>query len=355
MKSVNVLFVSCNGIEDKSIGGPKGTIRNYECMSKYGKITNFHIVKKTNVDSFIALIEGYYPPMDEAYIKQIEKIIEEQKIDIVFFDQSFYGNFVERCKKKGCKTIVFCHNCEVDYNKIRFTNTNNYLKKRLYTNSVIRNERKTIRSSDVVITFNERDSKRINELYNRQADYIIPLGLSDKCTGKACSQIQHDVLIFSPVTEANLYGVRWFVNNVSEQINGKILIAGRGFDEYSDELSRKNVEIKGYVKDIEDVYLSARIVAIPQFIGAGMKVKTAEALMFGKEIVGTREAFEGYDEEILDVASLCNTSEEFVIAINARINNNTSYSARAREIYLNRYSISAGNKVFNRIIQEIDV
>ncbi len=33
----------------------------------------------------------------------------------------------------------------------------------------------------------------------------------------------------------------------------------------------------------------------PIFVGGGMKVKTCEALMYGKNIIGTSESFEGYD------------------------------------------------------------
>lgn len=34
---------------------------------------------------------------------------------------------------------------------------------------------------------------------------------------------------------------------------------------------------------------------MPIFSGSGMKVKTAEALMYGKFLIGTKEAFEGYE------------------------------------------------------------
>ncbi len=353
MSDINVLFISCNGIDDKSIGGPKGTIRNYECMSIYGEITNFHIVKKSNYNSAVSLIEGYYPPMDNAYYREIENIIENKEINIAFFDQSFYGDYVKRCKKKGCKTIVFCHNCEADYNEVRFTNTANIVKKRLYSKRIVKNERQSIQSSDVVVTFSERDANRIKELYGRRADFIIPLGLLDKYTGNKKTEIKYDVLVFSPVTEANLYGVRWFVNNVAHKINGKVLIAGNGFEQYSKELSRDNVDIIGYVDDIEEVYMSARMVAIPQFIGAGMKVKTAEALMFGKEIIGTKEAFEGYDDDIYNVSSLCNTSDEFIKAINKRIEMQISSNETARQLYLDKYSINAGNRAFDEIIKEL--
>jgi len=35
-------------------------------------------------------------------------------------------------------------------------------------------------------------------------------------------------------------------------------------------------------------------VILPIISGSGMKTKTAEALMYGKSIIGIKEAFEGY-------------------------------------------------------------
>lgn len=42
-----------------------------------------------------------------------------------------------------------------------------------------------------------------------------------------------------------------------------------------------------------------------------MKTKTAEALMYGKTIIGTKEAFEGYvlDEKAM---KLCSNAQEFI-------------------------------------------
>ena len=47
-----------------------------------------------------------------------------------------------------------------------------------------------------------------------------------------------------------------------------------------------------------------------------MKVKTAEALMFGKPIIGTDEALEGYDVERQRSVFRCNSSQDFINAIN---------------------------------------
>ena len=58
-----------------------------------------------------------------------------------------------------------------------------------------------------------------------------------------------------------------------------------------------------------------KVVIAPIFDGSGMKTKVAEALMYGKRIIGTREAFSGYEDIAEEVGWVCNTKEEFVAAL----------------------------------------
>ena len=48
-----------------------------------------------------------------------------------------------------------------------------------------------------------------------------------------------------------------------------------------------------------------------------MKTKVAEALMFGKKIVGTPEAFSGYEDIAERAGWVCSTADEFVQAMEA--------------------------------------
>lgn len=53
----------------------------------------------------------------------------------------------------------------------------------------------------------------------------------------------------------------------------------------------------------EYIYNADFLIA-PIFEGSGMKLKTAEALMYGKTVFGTTEAFEGYDVDYEQVGGL---------------------------------------------------
>ena len=97
------------------------------------------------------------------------------------------------------------------------------------------------------------------------------------------------------------------------------------------------VHIYGFVVDLSDFYYRAKIVISPIHVGGGMKTKTAEALMYGKTILGSSEAFEGY--EIDDRCMiLCNTADEYIDNIRKLRNSTSRLNILSRNLFLKKYS-----------------
>ena len=74
-----------------------------------------------------------------------------------------------------------------------------------------------------------------------------------------------------------------------------------------------------------------------------MKTKTAEALMYGMPILGTVEAFMGYDFDYNEVGLCANSAEEMVmflkeISIKRRLL--IEYSKKSRDFFLKYYSFN---------------
>ena len=87
------------------------------------------------------------------------------------------------------------------------------------------------------------------------------------------------------------------------------------FEKYSDK-----VHTIGTVSSLKEWYVDADLVVAPIFEGGGMKVKTAEALSYGKHFIGCTESLEGYWEDMPDVIRdekvfKCDTPQEFAKAI----------------------------------------
>ena len=110
------------------------------------------------------------------------------------------------------------------------------------------------------------------------------------------------------------------------------------------------VEIYGFVNDLSDYYKRARIIVSPIFHGGGMKTKTAEALMYGKYIIATDEALEGYKFEQRCMAR-CNTVSEFVAAINDFKDDNSQIIPSARQLFQDLYSYSSSVIVIKNLLK----
>lgn len=112
-----------------------------------------------------------------------------------------------------------------------------------------------------------------------------------------------------------------------------------------------DVEVIGSVPDLTPYINEADIMILPIFKGSGMKVKTCESLMFGKNILGTDEAFEGYDADYDRIGGKCNTADDFIGKINDFITSpRPRFNTYSRQLYLERYSESTLSEKMRKVL-----
>lgn len=111
------------------------------------------------------------------------------------------------------------------------------------------------------------------------------------------------------------------------------------------------VEVVATADNLVPWHLGASSVIAPIFDGSGMKTKVAEALMYGKTVIGTPEAFSGC-ENVADRAGwVCSTADEFVAAINCAVEEiDNSFDPKLRAIYEETYSFCAGVNRLGKIL-----
>ena len=151
---------------------------------------------------------------------------------------------------------------------------------------------------------------------------------------------------------ANYFGIKWFSENVCPYINVPILVVGKGFERLKEEFQNTpNLSIIGEVPDLAPYYNYATFIVSPIFDGSGMKTKTAEALMYGKWIIGTSEAFEGY-KIINGITGLfCDSKEDFITAINNY--KGERYIPSVRQLFKANYSLDVITERLNSIILKL--
>lgn len=98
----------------------------------------------------------------------------------------------------------------------------------------------------------------------------------------------------------NVDALRWFVDEVLPLVRRKVPWARVGVTGASPpynvrDLASDGVAILGFVEDLRELYGSARAVIAPIRFGAGVKLKTVEALEYGVPTVATTVGAEGID------------------------------------------------------------
>ncbi len=349
-------------IQERNDGGKKCSYRNYELFQQvFGKenvylcmLTNKyfdceeHIIRmlsyKTIIDRTVNILGGnlFTSAVNE---NKIVDLIEEHAIDIVVFERSMYGSIIKKIKKRNlhCRIWVFVHNIEKNY----FENKVKHQSKLFYLPflKIAKSEKETFEYTDYIITLTHRDSDLLEEYYGRKGDLILPMTFSD-CFDISKYKNNHDIkskqiIFIGTMFPPNFDGIKWFVDNVMPELpEYNLQIIGKNFELKKSELERENVTIIGTVESLEEYYYADNIMVMPIFYGDGMKIKTAEAMMYGKTILASDEALEGYDVENVKGIFRCNDKNEFVATIKRIFSGNDyQYREEVRSLFLKSYCL----------------
>lgn len=367
-----ILFVSSRLEKERKNGAYLVAKRNLDNLKSIFK--NIQIYKVSQKNIFFRIISiCMFNRLESSSIKVEREILEKikkNKYTIIFLDGSGYGYLSEKIKKNfpNIKIIVFCHDINFYLYSSIISEERNFLrklkaKKEKYNSEI--NENKVFKNADKIITLNKRDTKLLKDKYGYDTSKEIGITFEDTEVKniKYDNLINNDfILLFVGVANfiPNISGLEFFIQNVLPAINVKLFVVGKGMEKYRKDFEKANEKIKviGTVENIEEYYLKADAVVAPIFIGGGMKVKTGEALMYGKSIFGTIEAFQGYEIDYEKIGGVCNTAEEFIEKINNYIrywknNGRPKMNNYANEIFIKKYSYNFSIKKFKKLFDEL--
>ena len=355
--SLPSVMLITNSLENSPSGGREMLCKlNYDVLMEiYGDRLTVLELSKNPIRGFKSAVNAFRGYIDGINSETIDFALHEigtKNIEKIFVDGSNFGEIVRAIKARFPKVQIFTffHNVEARFfwGSFRQNKTAHALAVAMVNYLA---ERKSVRCSDNIISLSERDSRLLYKLYGRAATHVSPMALQDKLplgasqtVGQPAGQAHKKFALFvGGVFYANRAGITWFVKHVVPRIDMKICIVGRGFEEFRGELEvAGKVEVVGAVDDLAEWYLKSHFVIAPIFDGSGMKTKVAEALMFGKKIIGTPEAFSGY-EDVADRAGWeCATADDFVAAIGC-VNGEVvpSFDPELRALYEEKYSFPA--------------
>jgi hypothetical protein len=312
-------------------------------------------VRLTTVSAKVHAFRGFVDGLDELEINRIRAIVANEGVTHVLIDGSNLGELSRVLRQffPSLRLICFFHNVEVDFFWGAFR-AKPSLRSFVILCCNFLAERKAVRYCDTLIALTKFDSYRLGRLYGRRSSYIVPLALRDEFDFDVVeAQNQESAMLFVGGNfYANRLGLEWFIEHVMPNVEITLLIVGKGMESIGKSQSLpSNVRVIGEVDDLGTWYRKARFVIAPIFDGSGMKTKVAEALMYGKRIVGTAQAFAGYEAALPAAGWICNNSSEFIKVIQAaHLADFPAMDPSLRRLYLDHYSLEAATRHFERIL-----
>ncbi len=358
-----VVFITTSNFTGRiDSGGKQASNRNYELIRriwgrenvKYIIVTQMHSVKETQNGIILCteqnIVRKYlnYIFLRHGYSRRTEmrihRYISDFDPDIIFIDDTVLGRIARFSNKH---VIAFYHNIEKRY--ARMIIMNHPIRRLPYYWSVCMNERYVSRKSVFRICLNNRDAIGLRKEYSVNSNFILPITMNDSMPILFNNQYETGTLLFvGSYFYPNIQGIIWFCKEVMPYIKKKLIIAGNGMEKIRNMINDDNIEVYGYIENLSELYQRSDAVVLPILSGEGMKVKTAEAMMYGKPIFATDEALEGYDIGNVTDICRCNSAREFIDAIrNQKV---FGFSPLNRELFISRYETT---KINERLLNKL--
>lgn len=337
----------------------------------YGKNNVFEIdllkeeyIEKNNYISFgydgkkiikriIRYAQGNINFITDSIIDSICEIIEKNNISLVFSEESDLGKFyrVIKVKYPGIKIVCFFHDISYDLFRGRIKNTPKWkIHYILECYRVISQEKEAIKYIDRIVVFHEKDAVKFFNIYGIKRINLIPLCMEPNMVSSTNKNIithkndEKTILFVCSSYYVNIKGFLWFYRKIINNLEGKfhVDIVGSGTEQFKNVIHTRKVRLIGRVDKLEKYYENADIVIAPVFEGGGMKMKTIEALAFGKCLVSTSESLNGYWEVIPEdmknrLIYKCDTEQQWIKACNNLLANDINKLNEEIIVMANKY------------------
>lgn len=306
----------------------------------------------SNIGTAVSALFGFVGGLSIRNYIKIKNLIFDQNPDYLFFDGSYYGVLQRWVNKnlKNTKIIVYYHNIEKLFIK-DFISTNGLIYYCLLP-AVIRNEKLASMFSKYRICMTLKDSYSLKKIYSVECNSIIPVTVDNEIVSINSNDCKGNIrlLFVGSYFFANIEGIKNFCKEILPKVNCFLRIVGNNMEKLVLPKNLNNVEKYGRVDSLKEHYEWSDVVIAPINLGSGMKVKVAEALMFGKVVIGSSNALVGYEKITSPYLIKCNSNEEFVDKINSIDRNNLPSTEQIQRIFEENFSFESALNIFREIL-----
>lgn len=237
-------------------------------------------------------------------IEKLELLLREVRMDIVFIDQGFLGQYIAYFTKRGLPVIYSTANAQSELT-LQSPTSSPFKTLRKYVIALFQkmHERTFFTKADILICVSKEDAAFHSRFIDPGKIRIIP-NYIDISRYKR-SKIKEDYIVMSGAFNAfqNVNGLKWFVDRVWNPYKlynkTRLLLVGRYSDSILSQIDvvGNSISGTGAVKDVSQYVSKARLSIVPLLHGSGTRLKILEAMALNSPVVSTALGAEGIEHE----------------------------------------------------------
>jgi glycosyltransferase involved in cell wall biosynthesis len=195
------------------------------------------------------------------------------------------------------------------------------------------------------------------DLIRRMCPNLPVLTVGTACTDSHPSPdtpIPGRILYIGGYNGANIDGLNHFLRTCWTQIlkdcpHAHLHICGYIYRAFLNE-TFPNVEFVGHVSEVAPQYAYAELVINPVWIGTGLKIKTVEALTFGKPLVTTSKGTEGMHPDVAQACIIATEDKDFVNSVVHLLSNTKARSSLAEATTVFSAAHLSASKTYDELL-----
>jgi len=289
-------------------------------------------------------------------------------IDVACLESIHVGEIATILKKREIPIVLRLHNIESQYFLELGKSHKSYLLRLAYmweAMKLIKYEKSIYSKSLKILCVSCHEAEQLKHQYPNLYIKWLPIPIKlDSCADEPCSSGPIIAFSGSMYLPNNVEAVEWFANEVFPRIlrsvpEAEFWIIGREPSKDVRELGlRKNIRVTGEVPNSHCLLSKARVVIVPIFHGAGVKIKILEAIGLGKLVIATPEAIVGTSLEAGRHLLLADSPEMFASFCIRALQEPTAFHdirCLARDYFERYHTMEAVGKEFHSELSCLDL
>ncbi|MFA5927640.1 MAG: glycosyltransferase [Patescibacteria group bacterium] len=180
-------------------------------------------------------------------------------------------------------------------------------------------EAKFLGSADQILAIQEDELSLLQQMLPQKKVTLVGVHVEAKSVA-GCKTDDNLVLVVASDNKLNIAGVEGFLRNVWPDViknnsQSRLKIIGKVGERVAHLVDDQSIEVVGWVKNLSVEYARAAIVVNPTFAGTGLKIKSVEALAFGKPLIAWPSGVEGFPSADTEPYLVCNSWTDFSLFI----------------------------------------